>query len=98
MKLKNNQIKFLRSKGQQMKPVVWVGQAGCSSAVLAELDQALEHHELLKVKVAAGDRAGRDEVITKLCDASGASLVQRVGNVALLYRPPAGLPRILLPG
>lgn len=98
MKLNNNQIKFLRKKGQQMKPVVWIGQAGCSEAVLAELHQALEHHELLKVKIAAGDRAARDQIVEQLCDMSGASLVQRIGNIALLYRPKEEPPRMLIPG
>lgn len=97
MKLKKNQIKFLRGKGQQMKPVVWIGQAGCSKAVLAELDQALEHHELVKVKIAAGDREARDQIVAQICESSNASLVQRIGNIALLYRPAAELPRLLLP-
>lgn len=97
MKLKNNQIKFLRGKGQEMKPVVWIGQAGCSKAVLKELDQALEHHELVKVKIAAGDREARDQIVTQMCTAAGATLVQRIGNVALLYRPAAEPPRLMLP-
>ncbi|MBT8063365.1 MAG: YhbY family RNA-binding protein [Gammaproteobacteria bacterium] len=97
MKLNNKQIKFLRGKGQEMKPVVWLGQAGCSPAVLSELDQALEHHELVKVKIAAGDRVVRDQLVAQMCTASGAALVQRIGNVALLYRPAAELPRLLLP-
>ncbi len=97
MNLKNNQKKFLRSKGQQLKPVIWVGQAGLTAAVLAELDQALEHHELLKVKIAGADRDARDAVVVRMCAASGAALVQRIGNIALLYRPAKELPRILLP-
>lgn len=97
MNLNNNQRKFLRKKGQQLKPVVWIGQAGLSTAVLSELSQALEHHELLKVKVAAGSREARDEVIARMCEEAGAALVQRIGNMALLYRPASELPKILLP-
>lgn len=97
MKLNNNQKKFLRGKGQALKPVVHIGQAGCSDAVLAELDQALAHHELLKVKVMAGDRETRDKIITRMCERSGATLVQRIGNVALLYREAEDLPRLVLP-
>lgn len=98
MNLNNNQRKFLRRKGQQLKPVVWIGQAGLSDAVLAELGQALEHHELVKVKVAAGERSSRDEMIDRMCEQSGAALVQRIGHMALLYRPASELPRLVLPG
>ncbi len=97
MKLNNNQSKFLRKKGQQIKPVVWIGQAGLSAAVLRELDLALEHHELLKVKVPGGDRESRDQLIADMSKQCGATLVHRIGNVALLYRPSEKLPRILLP-
>ena len=97
MNLNNNQRKFLRKKGQQLKPVVWIGQAGLSAAVLAELEQALEHHELVKAKVAAGDRSVRDEIIDQMCEQSGAALVQRIGHMALLYRPASDLPRLVLP-
>lgn len=98
MNLNNNQRKFLRKKGQQLKPVVWIGQAGLSTAVTAELELALEHHELVKVKVAAGERSARDEIITRMCEQSGAELVQRIGHMALLYRPASDLPRLVLPG
>jgi len=97
MKLKNNQIKFLRGKGQQLKPVVRIGQAGLSKAVMDELESALEHHELLKVKIAAADREARDLIVEKICRDSGASLVQRIGNMALLYRPAKELQKLLLP-
>ena len=80
-----------------MNPVVWIGQAGLSKAVLAELDLALEHHELLKVKIAAGDRDARDQIVAQLCESTGACLVQRIGNIALLYRPSKEPPRLLIP-
>ena len=97
MKLNDKQTKFLRKKGHALKPVVWVGNAGLSEAVINELDQALEHHELIKVKMHAGDRANREEMVEVLCKRSGAALVQRIGHVALVYRPSKQLPRIVLP-
>ncbi|NNF51557.1 MAG: YhbY family RNA-binding protein [Gammaproteobacteria bacterium] len=80
-----------------MKPVIWIGQAGLSKSVMAELDNALEHHELLKVKISAGDRESRDQIVEQICLDSGASLVQRIGNMALIYRPAKELPKLLLP-
>ena len=77
----------LRGLGHQLKPLVMVGDAGLSDAVLAEFESTLDHHELIKVRIRVGDRDARDAIIDKLCDTSSAVLVQRIGNIALLYRP-----------
>ncbi len=87
MKLSEQQKKFLRGRGHQLKPLIMVGDAGLSEPLLAEFESTLDHHELLKVRVRVGDRNARDEIIAKLCDSGRAELVQRIGNVALLYRP-----------
>ena len=87
MNLTEHQKKYLRGLGHQLKPLIMVGDAGLSESLLAEYESTLDHHELLKVRVRVGDRAARDELINKLCADSGAVLVQRIGNVALLYRP-----------
>jgi RNA-binding protein len=87
MPITEKQKRWLKSQVHHLKPVVLVGQAGLTDAVLAELDLALDHHELLKVRVAAGDRELRDAVIGRMAQASRATLVSRVGNVAALYRP-----------
>ena len=87
MKLSERQKKFLRGLGHQLKPLIMVGEAGVSSSLLAEFESTLAHHELIKVRVRVGDRDERDAVIEKLCSGSSAQLIQRIGNVALLYRP-----------
>jgi len=87
MNLTEQQKKFLRGRGHQLKPTIMVGEAGLSDSVLAEYESTLDHHELIKVRVRVGDRDARDEIITKLCADSSAQLIQRIGNVALLYRP-----------
>ena len=69
-----------------MKPVVTIGSAGISEALLEEFTRSLEHHELMKLKVSLGDRSERDAAIQAACEHSGAQLIQRVGNVALLFR------------
>jgi RNA-binding protein len=73
------------------------GAAGLTPGLLAELQATLEQHELLKIRVRAGDRTGRDALIRALCTASGAELVQRIGHVALLWRPNPERRRIELP-
>jgi RNA-binding protein len=85
MQLTEEQKKRLRGLGHRLKPVVMVGAGGLSVSLLEEFDRSLAHHELMKVKVSVGDRDERDRVISALCEHSQAELVQRVGNVALLF-------------
>src|SRR5690606_27698038 len=66
-------------------------------ALVAELDQVLERHELVKVKVGADDRDARDAMIAELAGQTGAALVQRIGHTATLYRPAKESPAIGLP-
>jgi RNA-binding protein len=95
--LNNAQQKFLRGLSHGLKPVVMVGGKGLTEGVLAELDVALEHHELVKVKISADDRERRDELVAELQVRSGAQLVQRIGNIATLFRRSRERPQIVLP-
>ncbi len=85
--LSEKERKALRRLAHHRRPVVIVGAAGVTDAVVAELDRALARHELLKVRVNAPDRKARDAMIAELCARTDAALVQRVGHVAVLYRP-----------
>lgn len=96
MKLTESQSKYLRRLGHPLKPVVLFGAAGASPAVLAELDSALHHHELVKVRIRTGDRVARDTALKKIVADSSATLIQRIGHVALVYRQ-AEEPKIILP-
>ena len=87
MPLNEKQKKHLRRLGHALEPILLTGGAGVTPGLLAELDSTLAHHELIKVKVRAEDRESRDAMIDALCSASGAELVQRIGHVALLWRP-----------
>lgn len=86
MNLSEHQKKYLRGLGHQLKPLIIVGDAGLSESVLAEYESTLDHHELIKVRVRVGDRDTRDAIIEKLCSGSAAILIQRIGNVALMFR------------
>ncbi len=86
MSLTEQQKKQLRGLGHQLKPVIMVGNKGLSKSVLDEFERSLAHHELIKIKVSVGDHDARDEAIEALREHSHAELVQRVGNVALLFR------------
>ena len=84
--LTETQKKRLRTRAHDLKPVVIVGQHGLKPTVLEEVTNALDYHQLIKVKINAGDRELRDDMIGQITQYSQAALVQRVGNIAILYR------------
>lgn len=91
------QNRFLRGQAHGLKAMLQVGGKGVTDAVVAEVEGALEHHELIKVKVAAADREERDALIRALVERADAALVQRIGHVAVLYRPNSEKRQIVLP-
>ncbi len=95
--LTNAQTRFLRGQAHGLKAILQVGGKGISDALVGEVDGALEHHELIKVKVAAEDREVRDAMVGELAQRAGAALVQRIGHTAVLYRPSKDHRRIVLP-
>jgi RNA-binding protein len=95
--LSERQRRHLRGLAHRLKPVVRLGSAGLTDAVVRETARALEDHELIKVKTTGGDRSARDALLATLAQHTASALVQRIGNVAVLYRPHATLPRILIP-
>jgi RNA-binding protein len=95
--LSERQRRHLKGLAHPLKAVIRLGNAGITPALIAETCRALEDHELIKVKAPGGDRAARDALLAELARVSGSALVQRIGNVAVLYRPRAQPPRLLLP-
>lgn len=96
MSLNPNQKRYLRGLAHPLHPLVQVGQRGISDALLAELDLALAHHELVKVRL-AGDRDARQDQIAAILAASRAELVQAIGGIICLYRRNPDQPAISLP-
>jgi RNA-binding protein len=95
--LSDAQRKYLRRLGHDLNPVVLVGNSGLSPNLIAELDGALAHHELVKVRARVGDRDVRDELLAELATSTRSEMVQRIGHVALFYRANPEKTRILLP-
>lgn len=96
MPLTTSQKKYLRGLTHDLQPVVMVADKGLSENVLAEIEQALEHHELIKVKL-RGDREQRAEWIENLLKSTKSELVHSIGQVACLYRRHPDKPKIALP-
>ena len=97
MPLSANQKRYLRGIAHSLDPVVMVGQKGVTPALLKEFDGALQHHELVKVKLSDADREDRAETIEVLREASKSELVQKIGLVACFYRRNPEQPRLELP-
>jgi RNA-binding protein len=95
--LSNSQKRYLRGLAHDLKPVLLVGAKGVTPGVLAELDVALEQHELIKVRVSASDRDEREAWINALVEGSEAVLAGRIGHVAILYRQRKDKPFVILP-
>jgi len=77
----------LKGRAHPLEPIVHVGHAGLTDAVVAETDRALTAHELIKVRIGVADRHDRAEIFTALCARTDAAAVQSVGKVVVLWRP-----------
>jgi RNA-binding protein len=86
MSLSNEQKKRYRSIGHDLKPVVTIAGNGLSKTVVAEINRALNDHELIKIKVVIDDREKRAQVIQKICKDTNSLEVQQIGKVALLLK------------
>lgn len=94
--LTGKQARFLRGLGHHLNPVVMIGRSELSEAVLRSTEQALNSHELIKVKLQDGCDLDRREVAAELALRTGAQVAQVLGKTFLLYRE-ADEPKITLP-
>ena len=77
----------LKGRAQALEPIVQVGQAGLSDAVVVELERALTAHGLIKVRINGTDRKVRDTIAEAICARTDAAPVHRVGKILVLWRP-----------
>ena len=97
MELNERQKKQLRRLGHQLHPLIQMGNSGLTDAVAAEMDRALNDHELVKARARVGDRGVRDAALAGLAAKTQSLLVQKIGNVGLFFRKNPKLSRIVLP-
>ena len=97
MTLSNRQIRHLRGLTHSLQPVVIVADKGLSENVMAEIEAALDHHELVKIKLKS-DRETRGEWIREISDRCQAEKVHVIGQVACFFRRNRKKPVIELPG
>ena len=88
MSLSNKQIGRLKSLAQRLEPVVYVGKAGVTDELLAAVEQALDDHELIKVKFAAF-KEQKESLAAEMATRTNSEPIWIVGHVAVLYRAQA---------
>lgn len=97
MKLSSKQIRYLRGLAHHRSAAVTLGAQGLTQAVLAEIEVALAHHELLKIRLSSGDKSSRQQMLERICEATHATAVQKIGRMAVVFKPGGPESRIQLP-
>lgn len=83
--MNSEQLKQMKTQAHELKPVIMIGQAGLTDAVLKEIELALDTHELIKIKIRT-ERAERKQIQTLICTATKAEAIQSIGQVLVIYR------------
>lgn len=86
MKLSNKQKQYLKGLAHTLKPVVQLGNNGLTEGVLAEIENALSHHELIKIKVSSDDREEKSLIMDAIIRESGAMKIQTIGHTMVLFK------------
>lgn len=97
MALSSSQMRYLRSLAHDLSPVILLGAKGATEAVVKELDLALGHHELVKVKLSGADKDQRQTQIDALTGGTQSEKIHLIGHVVVLFRRNVDEPKIALP-
>jgi RNA-binding protein len=84
--LSNPQIRKFKAAAQSLEPMLKVGKGGLSVAFIRTVSEALDQHELVKIKFSEF-KDQKKELAPLLAEKTGSHLVMRVGNVMVLHRP-----------
>jgi RNA-binding protein len=96
MSLTGNQRRHLGALAHHLNPIVQVGHQGVSEAVVRQLADALEVHELVKVKLGQSVE-DRDGSVEALAAGTKSEAVQLLGRTAVFFRQRSKKPEIVLP-
>ena len=84
--LTKKQQKFLVGIAHGLNPMIIIGANGVTESLMAELESTLEHHEILKIKMASAEREDRKTIVDYILKETGAALVQSIGKTCVIYR------------
>ncbi|MGB8339366.1 MAG: ribosome assembly RNA-binding protein YhbY [Burkholderiales bacterium] len=77
----------LRAEAHPLSPVVMIGNAGLTDAVIKEIENALNTHELIKIRALSGEKENREAMLNEICEKIKAAPVQLIGKMLVIYRP-----------
>lgn len=84
--MNTKQISHLRGLAHKLNPVVMIGNNGLTLSVLQEIENSLNAHELIKIKVFGDDREIRVAMLEEICEKTGATKVHHIGKQLVIYR------------
>jgi putative YhbY family RNA-binding protein len=87
LELTSAQRRTLRARAHTLRPVVVIGNAGLSTTVLNEINNNLNSHELIKIRVLSDEHAARDRWLAEICTTLHAAPVQHIGKILVVHRP-----------
>lgn len=76
----------LKAKAHKLKPIVFIGNNGLTENVKKEINNALDAHELIKIKIRSADREERQQLFDEVCQHASAEGLQLIGNIGVIYR------------
>jgi RNA-binding protein len=85
--ISNTKRKELKKKSYSLKPIIMIGQNGLTDSVINEIDNALDTHELIKVRTRGSDKDERTQQCLKIKEKLNADIIHRIGFITVLYRP-----------
>ncbi|HEY6821720.1 MAG TPA: ribosome assembly RNA-binding protein YhbY [Burkholderiales bacterium] len=88
--LTSSERKALKARAHKLDPVVMIGAKGLTDEVLAEIERALDAHELIKIRAPALERDDREVAFAAICERTAGEAVQQVGKVLVLFRKKKG--------
>ena len=86
MSLNKKQLQHLKALAHDLKPVVLLGSNGLTEGVIAEIDGALNHHELIKIKIPTDNRETKGLIVDAICRETDGIKVQVIGKTLILFR------------
>ena len=87
MQLNNKQKKFLKAKAHALKPIITIGNKGISDSLVSELDETLNAHELLKIKLPGVEKSARSKLLIEVCNMTNAQEIGLIGRIGIVFRP-----------
>jgi putative YhbY family RNA-binding protein len=87
LNLSVTQRRDLKARAHPLNPIVIIGNAGLTPAVLDEIEHSLQSHDLMKIRVMNDDREARETMLNEICSTLHAGAVQHIGKTLVVYRP-----------